>query len=263
MEPNIRNIPIDKLSRGKHQPRRDFEPEALQELADSIKSAGLIQPIVVRPIKKGEYEILAGERRWRAAQLAQLSEITCLVFDYDDEQAAAVTNIENLQRKDLNPIEQAEGFQKLIDEFNYQHEELAQIISKSRTWVTNALRLLKLDGRVQEWIRSGQLSGGHGKVLVGLPVNLQIELAQNCLNHRWSVRKLEQEVKLGLEETTKQPAKINDPDIQRFERNLSDQFGAAVKIDENEKERGGWLKIRYFDYETLAGLLDKMGVEYE
>ena len=259
--PSLREIPVDKIQRAKYQPRQTFDPSALAELAESIKSSGLIQPIVVRPTVDDNYEIVAGERRWRASQLAGLHNVTCLVKNYSDEQAAAVSTIENVNRVDLNAIEEARAYQRLIDEFQYLHEEVAAVIGKSRTSVTNSLRLLQLDSRVQQLLIDKKLSEGHGKCLAVLPAATQYKIALQCAEKGWSVRKLEQEVKKLQQSTTAIHAE--DPNIIEFEKLISEQMGAQVKLDPDLSTRSGWLKIRYFDNETLAGVLDKMGVKYE
>ena len=261
-KPQLTNLPIDKLQRGEYQPRRQFDEAALQELAASIQSAGMIQPVVVRPVDEGQYEIIAGERRWRAAQLAGLADIPCLVRHISNEQAAAVSTIENIQRQDLNPIEEANSYQRLATEFGYFHEEVAAIVGKSRTRITNSIRLLKLEPKVQKLLIEGKLSSGHGKVLAGLPDKQQLPLAQQCINKGWSVRKIEAEAKkLQTQAHAIQPS--HDPNVVRLEKVISEQVGSQVKVDADSSQRGGWLKIRYFDNDTLAGLLDKMGVEYE
>ena len=163
MAPELKSIPVELLKRGQYQPRKHFDEEALQELADSIKEQGIIEPIVVRPLPNKTYEIIAGERRWRAAQLAGLDTVPCLIRECSDRAAAALTVIENVQRKDLNPIEEAESYQRLIQEFGYSHDEVAKALGKSRTGITNNLRLLKLDSNIKEIIRLGTLSEGHGK----------------------------------------------------------------------------------------------------
>ncbi|CAN5285452.1 ParB/RepB/Spo0J family partition protein [soil metagenome] len=258
---SLREIPVDKIQRAKYQPRQTFDASALAELAESIKSSGLIQPIVVRPLSDHNFEIVAGERRWRASQLAGLQNVTCLVKNYSDEQAAAVSTIENVNRVDLNPIEEARAYQRLIDEFQYLHEEVAAVIGKSRTSVTNSLRLLQLDNRVQQLLVEKKLSEGHGKCLVSLAASLQYKVALLCAEKGWSVRKLEQEVKKLQQPNSTIHAE--DPNIIEFERLVSDQMGAQVKLDPDLSARSGWLKIRYFDNETLAGVLDKMGIKYE
>jgi len=276
-KPELRQIPVDQLIRGQYQPRRAFDPIALEELAESIKSAGLIQPLVIRPVSNSpsssnnpntatnlnnQYEIIAGERRWRAAQLAGLDSVPCLIRDITDEQAAAVTTIENIQRQDLNSIEEAQAYSRLVEEFKYHHDEVAAIVGKSRTKVTNAMRLLKLEPRIQQLWIDKQLSGGHGKVIAGLPEKIQFEIAQKCIKQEWSVRKIEAEAK-RFQQQGRAIQSAQDPNVARLETVVSDQFGAQVKLDPDLGKTGGWLKIKYFDNETLAGLLDKMGVEYE
>ncbi len=261
-KPEYLDLPIEKLLRGRYQPRREFDGEALEELAISIKSNGLIQPIVVRPLAKDRYEIIAGERRWRAAQMAGIHAIPCLINYYSDTQAAAVTTIENINRVNLNPIEEATAYQRLIDEFNYIHEEIAAIVGKSRVKITNILRLLKLEKTVQQLLISEQISEGHGKALVSLPPAQQATLAQTCVDQGWSVRKLEQHIKkASLPQKALQHTQ--DTNIQALETHVSEQFGAEVKLEADQSQSSGWLKIRYFDYDTLSGLLDKMGVRYE
>ena len=260
-KPEFKNISLDLLSRGKFQSREEFSDTYISELAESIKENGIIQPIIVRPIANKEYEIIAGECRWRAAQKAMLDEVPCLVRKYSDEQAVAATAIENIQRKNLNPIEEANAYQKFIDEFGYLHEEVAVVVGKSRTKITNSLRLLKLDGRVQDMLVKELISEGHGKVLAGLSAKTQFVLAQRSHTKGWSVRKIEQEAK-----KIQQGAGIvhgEDPNILNLEKIISEQVGTSAKIEEDVGSRGGWLKIKYFSNETLAGLLDKLGVEYD
>ncbi len=255
--PNLQYLPIERLQRGKFQPRRQFDANTLNELAESIKSAGMIQPIVVRPIDidQQQFEIVAGERRWRAAQLAGLDNVPCLVNYYSDEQTAAVTTIENVNRIDLNPIEEAQAYQRLINDFSYLHEEVAAVVGKSRTKVTNSLRLLKLSPQVQKLLIDGQLTEGHGKVLASLPEGSQFKLAQKTIKAGWSVRKVEQEVK-RLQESPL-PAFTKDPNIQHLERNLADHIGCKVAIDYEGNK--GSLKIDFHNLEILQGLLKKMG----
>lgn len=251
-------LPIDRLSRGIYQPRRQFDPMALQELAESIKHLGLIQPITVRQKPNGDYEIVAGERRWRAAQLAGLSEISCVIMLYTDEEAAKATTIENLQREDLNPIEEAQAYQRLADEFNYSHEGIAKTLGKSRTKVSNSMRLLSLDARVQKLLVDKQLSEGHGKILVNLVPSLQFKLAEKCAIQGWSVRKLEQEIKKMQTPNAIPPP---DPNLARLEQSLSAELAAEVKF-EPEPTGSGWVKIRYYDFETLEGILQKI-IDYQ
>lgn len=257
----LKHIPVDCLSRGRFQPRRVFDKTALHELADSIKATGLVQPIVVRPIDDQHYEIVAGERRWRAAQLAGLDTVICLVKSFNDEQTAAVSTIENVQREDLNPIEEAKAYQRLIDDFNYLHEEIAAMVGKSRARITNSLRLLRLDESVQQLLIQGDLSEGHGKMLAGLSVPLQRELAHHAVQRKWSVRKLEQQVK----QLSQQAAIRSDEHIHitYLERQLRDKVGSEVKLETDPGQSSGWVKIRYFNNDTLAGLAEKLGVEPE
>lgn len=266
----LRNIPIEYLKPGKYQTRRIFAQEALQELAESIKAEGLIQPIIVRPIDgdNKKYEIVAGERRWRAAQLVKLDMIPCLVNHYSDEQVAAITPIENVQREDLNPIEEALAYQHLIEEFNYIHEEVAIAVGKSRSKITNLLRLLNVDSRVQELLIIGEISEGHGKVIAGLPYNLQYKLAKKCAELKWSSRKLEHEVRKISKSDHSSLAitsgnKKQDADICRLEELISCQLGSEAKFEIDTNKKSGWLKIRYFNNEILAGILDKLGIKYD
>jgi ParB family transcriptional regulator, chromosome partitioning protein len=264
----IKNIPIECLKSGKYQTRRVFDREALQELAGSIKSEGLIQPIIVRPTNDNEYEIVAGERRWRAAQLIGVDMIPCLVSFYTDEQVAAITPIENIQRENLNPIEEALAYRQLTDEFEYTHEEVAIAVSKSRTKITNLLRLLRLDIRIQELLVSGALSEAHGKMIAGLPSNLQYEVAKKSVDQGWSTRRTDQEVKrlqIVNSSCLVVPGRVsNDPDVRVLEKLMSDQLGSEVKLEADSNQKGGgWLKIRYFNNEILTGILDKLGMNYK
>lgn len=257
-KPQLCTLAVDQLQRGRYQPRRDFDEAALAELAESIRSSGLIQPIVVRPCGPRQYEIVAGERRWRAAQLAGLASVPCLINDYSDEQAAAVTTIENVQRQNLNPIEEAQSLQRLVADFRYLHDEVAAVIGKSRSHVTNMLRLLKLDERVQRWLIENQLSEGHGKILVGLNSPEQIALGERCIAQGWSVRQLEQHLKKMQAQPAIAPA--HRADIKRLERILSDRLGARVCVETDITAQSGWLNIQFHDNDTLAGLLTKIGI---
>ena len=258
LKPTLMLLSIDQLIRGKYQPRRHFDPVQLQELADSIKTTGgLLQPIVVRPTKNQQYEIVAGERRWRAAQLAGLSEISCLVSYYTDEQALQAAIIENINRTDLNPIEEAMAYQRLIEEFDYFHEEVAAAVGKNRTTITNALRLLKLDERVQALLISGKLSEGHGKILAGVPHEQQFALADLCIQKNWSVRRIETEIK--KRETAQSGEGIySDPNLKRLETALSDHLGNQVNID-YEDRGGGYVKIRFNNVDELEGHFERIG----
>lgn len=254
-------FPIEWLQRGKFQPREQFDEQGLNELADSIKSQGLIEPLVVRPLAKEQYEIIAGERRWRAAAIAGLEQVSCLVKNYTDEQAAAVSLIENIQREDLNIIEEAQGYQRLCDEFLFYQQEVAQMVGKSRTYVTNCIRLLELTPMVKQRLIDNELSVGHAKLLLGLSHIEQQQLADQVCANQWSVRQLEKQMKsLKHQAGFSNPKK--DKDVERLENLISEQCGAKVEIEQGS-DNGGWLKLQYFDNDTLAGILDKMGVQYD
>lgn len=259
-KPILQLLSIDQLIRGEYQPRRHFDAEQLQELAESIKTTGgLLQPIIVRP-KNEKYEIIAGERRWRAAQLAGLNEVNCLISNYSDEQALQASIIENVNRTDLNPIEEANAYQRLIDQFHYLHEEVAAAVGKSRVSITNTLRLLKLDPRVQELLISNQLSEGHGKILAGLPTSLQFDLAKRSIEKSWSVRKTELEAK-KIQTVSDSEGPYSDPNIKHLEFALSDHLGNQVQID-CEHRGGGYIKIRFNNVDELEGHFDKLGFKY-
>lgn len=252
----FQQIALHQLTRGRYQPRRDFEPNALQELADSISEQGIIEPIIVRPIQTDRFEIIAGERRWRAAHLAGLHSVPCLVRYYSDEEAAAVTLIENIQREQLNPIEEAMAYKQLMDEFNYTHEGIAIAVGKSRTKITNNLRLLKLDTRVQKLLMEKKLSEGHGKMLAGLSAILQYELARKSVALNWSVRRIEQELKKIQADSTPSHLEKNH-DVRHLENALGDHVGCKVNIDFDNGR--GQLKIDFQNLEILQGILEKMG----
>ncbi|MDI9818498.1 MULTISPECIES: ParB/RepB/Spo0J family partition protein [unclassified Legionella] len=255
-------LPIEWLKPGRYQPRKYFEQSALQELADSIASQGLIEPLVVRKTAQERYEIIAGERRWRAAAMTGLAEVPCLIGDYTDEQAAAVTLIENIQRQDLNLIEEATGYRRLCDEFHFQQDEIAILVGKSRSHIANILRLLTLCEPLQERLRIGQLSLGHARLLVGLPARQQLLLADEIEKNDWSVRYVEKkirEIKVSEQQLLNPQA---DRDIERLQRKISEQVGAPVQIVSTNGS-GGWLQIKFFDNDTLAGLLERMGLGYD
>ncbi|MBA3660282.1 MAG: ParB/RepB/Spo0J family partition protein [Gammaproteobacteria bacterium] len=258
----LHTLPIEQLTRGKYQPRQYFDPEKLQELADSIKSTGgLVQPIVVRMIKDQCYEIVAGERRWRAAQLAGLDEISCLVCEYTDEQALQAAIIENISRADLNPIEEAQAYQRLIDEFQYLHEEIAASVGKSRAAITNSLRLLKLEPSIQVYLIQGELTEGHGKILASLPTHQQLALAERAVRYGWNVRKVETEAK-KLNPPTIPESNYSDANIKHLEVALTEHVGNKVHI-ECEQQGGGFVRIRFNNIDELEGHFVKIGFKYE
>lgn len=255
-------LPIEWLQPGRYQPRVNFEQKALQELAQSIVTQGLIEPLVVRELTFERYEIIAGERRWRAAMLANLTELPCLIGSYSDEQAAAVTLIENIQRQDLNLIEEATGYRRLLDEFHFQQDEIASLVGKSRSHIANILRLLTLCEPVQERLKSERFSLGHARMLVGMQPEQQLKLAEQIETNDWSVRQLEKKVReLKAGEQFKADPK-RDRDIEHLQTMLAEQIGAPVQII-NDQGEGGWLQVKFFDNDTLAGLLERMGLRYD
>lgn len=257
----LSEIPIEQLIRGEFQPRQHFDEQQLQELAEAIKTTqGLLQPIVVRPKGNQQFEIIAGERRWKAAQMAGLDTVTCLIRNYTDEQALEAAIIENVSRANLNPIEEAMGYQRLMTEFGYLHEEIAVAVGKSRTKITNSLRILKLDQFILNCLMEGTLSEGHGKILAGLTKNQQIKMAQNCLKFAWSVRKLENEIK-KLSSKTPNPITQKNPNIRALEIALADYIGCPVFV--NFANNKGKLEIHFHDLDILEGLFAKMNFKLD
>lgn len=251
----LRYLPIEKLQAGRYQPRREFAKEALEELSNSIRTQGIINPIVIRAIEKNRYEIIAGERRWRAAQLAQLTEVPVLIKTISDETALAISLIENIQRQDLNPLEEAEGIQRLINEFSMTHQQVAETLGRSRTAITNLLRLLSLAPAVKLLLQQGQIEMGHARALLSLDPTLQTQAAEKVVKNKLSVRETERLVQSGafLEQTHEIPLKIN-ADVARLERNLSDKLGAKVFFKQGLQGKGQ-LIIHYNSLEELDGIL--------
>ena len=261
----LREVPIDLLERGRYQPRVDMRQESLQELADSIRAQGLVQPIIVRPLNAAQagaetrYEIVAGERRWRAAQLAGLDAIPALVRDMPDRAAIAVGLIENMQREDLNPLEEAGALRRLVDEFEMTHAEAADAVGRSRASVTNLMRLLELPDEVKEMLEGRSLNMGHARALLALedPESL-VALARRAVQHGWSVRETERAVNRSARPATERPpTPAKDPDVQRLETELSDRLGASVRIDHRKK--GGRVIIRYHGADELEGIIEQLG----
>ena len=253
----LRQLPVEIISRGRYQPRIDMREESLQELADSINAQGVVQPIVVRPISPDRFEIIAGERRWRAAQLAGLSEIPALVRDVPDEAAMAMALIENIQREDLNPLEEAFALRRLSDEFGLTHQQVADAVGRSRAAVTNLLRLLELDDEVQQLLRDGKLEMGHARALLSLTPVLQREAAQQVCLKGLSVRETEDLVR-QLQQQPRfdkaQPEAI-DPNIRVLQEELSEKLGAKVAIQHNTSGKGK-LVIQYNSLDELDGILN-------
>ncbi|MCB1861504.1 MAG: ParB/RepB/Spo0J family partition protein [Gammaproteobacteria bacterium] len=251
-------LPLDLIQRGRFQPRRDFNSEKLQELADSIAAQGVVQPIVVRPIDTSRYEIIAGERRWRAAQQAGLSEIPAVIRDVPDKTAMAMGLIENIQRDDLNPLEEASALYRLLDEFELTHQQIAQGIGKSRTTVTNLLRLLELNTDVKRLIEERRIEMGHARALLGLQEQRQSDAARQVVAQGLSVRETEKLVRRLQGVKPEQKARAvadDDPDVKRLENSLADKLGARVKIQQGSNGNGK-LVISYNNLEELDGILE-------
>ncbi|MGL6080530.1 ParB/RepB/Spo0J family partition protein [Methyloversatilis discipulorum] len=254
----LRTLEVGLLQPGKYQPRTRMDPGSLEELAESIKSQGIMQPIIVRSVGGGRFEIIAGERRWRAAQLAGLSEVPTLVRDIPDDAALAMSLIENIQREDLNPLEEAAGVQRLIDEFGMTHEQAANAIGRSRSATTNLLRLLQLAEPVQEQLVTGDLDMGHARALLSLPKADQIAFANRVVAQGLTVRDTEKMVARGglAEQGTKARAEPSR-DLARLEEELSDIVGAPVSIAANVRGAGK-LVIRFNDLDQLDGLIARL-----
>ncbi len=252
------HLQIEEIVRSPYQPRKNFEPQGLQELAESIKAKGLIQPVIVRK-NANNYELIAGERRWRAAQLAGLHTIPAVVKDVDDETALVMAIVENIQRKDLNPIEEATSFQRLIDEFALTQQEVSQIVGKSRSAVTNTLRLLGLIPEVQAMLEAGKLEMGHARALLSLNKTQQLDLANKIIIRSASVREAERWVKEILEPNldTGEKSYIQDPNIRALQVKLSETLGANVAIN-HERSGKGKLVINYHSLDELDGIIEKI-----
>lgn len=253
-------LPIEYMQRGKYQPRKDMNPEKLQELADSIKAQGVIQPIVVRQISFEKYEIVAGERRWRAAQLAGLTQIPVVIREIDDRAAMAIALIENIQREDLNPLEEAESLKRLLEEFEMTHQHIAEAIGKSRTTVTNLLRLIDLHPDVKKLLLNNQLEMGHARALLSLDAIKQVALANRVVKEGLTVRATEKLVKESHSDPKAQKIKTIDKDTLRLQDNLTARFGAKVIID--HKENGsGKLVIAYSSLDELDGIIELINLQ--
>jgi len=255
----LRKLGVDQLRRGKYQPRIDMHPDSLNELADSIRQQGVVQPIVVRPVdEEGQYEIIAGERRWRAAQLAGLQDVPVVVRRIDDRSAIAMALIENIQREDLNPLEEARALQRLIGEFEMTHQQAADAVGRSRATVSNLLRLLDLGEVARTLVEKGELEMGHARALLALAGSLQAEAAREIAAKELSVRATEQLVRRLQQRAEHPPApKVptrRDPDLVRLEQNLADRVGAPVAIHYNDKGKGS-LTIQYNSLDELDGIL--------
>lgn len=256
----LRTLAVDLMQRGQYQPRTDMDQEALDDLADSIKAQGLIQPILVRPLKgRKKYEIIAGERRWRAAQAAGLHEVPVVIREVADQTAMCMALIENIQREDLNPLEEAQALQRLLDEFQMTHEGIAEAVGRSRSSVSNLLRLLELDNKVKKFIQSRELEMGHARALLSLSKPKQADTAREVIKKGLSVRETESLVRgLLTKKSTKKPKEIKlDPNIRQLQEELSERLGAAVKIAHSSKGKGT-LSVVYHSLDELEGILKRI-----
>ena len=252
----LQQIPVEFLQRGQYQPRRDFNADSLQELADSISSQGLIQPIVVRALDQGNYEIIAGERRWRAAQLAGVDEIPAIVREISDQATIAMALIENIQREDLNPVEESQALIRLQNEFNLTQQQVAEAVGKSRSAVTNLMRLASLQPLVQQQLERGDIELGHAKCLLALDGELQTQAARTVASEGLTVRQTEVLIKkLQAPDAEKKATASVNQDILNLQQQLSDKLGAAVKIQHGAKGSGK-LTIGYNSVDELDGILN-------
>ena len=255
----LQELPVEQIQRSAFQPRTRFDQEQLDSLAASIKAKGIIQPIVVRPLAKNSFEIIAGERRWRAAQLAQLDKIPAVIRDVSDGDAMAMALIENIQRQQLNPIDEANALQRLLNEFEMTHQQVADAVGRSRTAVTNLMRLLALQPAVTELVEAGKLEMGHARALLGAEQNNQLKLANKVIKGQLSVRQTEALVKKASgTETKKTAAKpARDPNINQLEQDLGERLGAQVKLQHTNKGAGK-LVVTYNSLDELDGILQKI-----
>lgn len=256
---SLRKLPVDLIQRGKYQPRQDMHLESLQELADSIRVQGVVQPIVVRSVGQGRYEIIAGERRWRAAQLAGLQDIPAVIREVEDRAAIAMALIENIQREDLNPLEESRALQRLIQEFELTHQEAAAAVGRSRAAVSNLLRLQDLTDDVKQLLESGALEMGHARALLALSGKEQALTAREIVAKGLSVRETEKLIKRVQVAAGKAPppARRVDPDIRRLEEELGNKLGARVSVEQGRGGKGK-LIIGYNSLDELDGILERI-----
>lgn len=253
----IRTLPIEFLQRGKYQPRLDIDTATLQELADSIQAQGIIQPIVVRPIAHDKYEIIAGERRWRAAALAQLHNVPVVIKDIDDKNALAVALIENIQREDLNALEEALALKKLLEEFSMTHKQIAQSVGKSRATVSNLLRLLELPPAIKTLLTQGAIEMGHARALLAVKGEVQIQLAKKVVAQGLTVRAVEKLITALNAPTSPAKTPPQDTDTSFLAQSLSSKVGAKVAIKHQQNGKGR-LIFAYNDLEQLQGIIERI-----
>jgi hypothetical protein len=256
----LTSVPVRDIKPGRYQPRSQMDDEGLQELADSIKAQGVIQPVIVREHGLSQYELIAGERRWRASQLAGLTEIPVVIKSIGDEEALAMGLIENIQRENLNPIEEAQGLKRLVDEFGLTHETVAKAVGRSRSAVSNSLRLLALPEPVQEMLFLRQLEMGHARALLSLPVMEQLSLAQKAVKNGWSVREVERRSQLAQQTPQEKKPKTVSPDIRYLNEALTEKLGVRAEVQTANHKRGK--VVLHFDSpETFARLMQQLDVK--
>jgi ParB family chromosome partitioning protein len=255
----LRQLPLDVIRPGRFQPRSVFDEEKLEELASSIRAQGVVQPIVVRTTADGEYELIAGERRWRAAQMADINEIPAVIRDVPDEVTVAMSLIENIQREDLNPLEEATALRRLIDEFQMTHQEAADAVGRSRAAVSNLLRLLELMQEVKDMVDGRDLEMGHARALLSLDDELQLQAAREVIDKHLTVRETEALVR-RLQNPKKKVERRLDPDIQRLQNKIGETLGATVKIRHQASGKGK-LVISYNNADEFEGILDRLDLK--
>jgi ParB family chromosome partitioning protein len=256
---SLRSLPLDLISPGPYQPRSVFDADRLEELAESIRHQGVIQPVVVRATGDRQYQLIAGERRWRAAQIAGIDRIPAIIRDVPDEIAIAMALVENIQREDLNPIEEATALRRLVDEFQMTHQEAGDAVGRSRSAVSNLLRLLELSGEVRELVDARHLEMGHARALLSLDPSMQAKAAREVVSKRLSVRETEKLVR-RLKNPPVIKTRVLDPDIQRLQDALSEKLCARVKISHNTHGRGKMV-IAYNSADELEGILEQLGLQ--
>ena len=259
----LTTLDITQIRPGRYQPRRVMGEDELRELAESIRAQGLIQPVIVRELGLSDYELIAGERRWRACQLAGLTEIPAVIKAVNDEAALAMGIIENIQRADLNPVEEAQGYKRLVDEFGLTHENLAQAVGKSRSAISNSLRLLSLPEQIQQHINQGLLEMGHVRALITLPVLAQLQLAEAAIREAWSVREMERQAQAWQQNaplSAQKASKAVDADVLRLQDAIADKLGLAVIIQANQQQKGK-LVLHFNNAEEFQQMLNALNLD--
>jgi ParB family chromosome partitioning protein len=255
----LHKLPLDVIRPGRYQPRTVFDEDKLAELADSIRAQGVVQPIVVRPVGEGEYELIAGERRWRAAQIAGIDNIPSVVRDVSDEVSVAIALIENIQREDLNPLEEATALRRLIDDFEMTHQQAADAVGRSRAAVSNLLRLLELMQEVKDMIDMRLIEMGHARALLSLDDDLQVQAAREVVHKRLSVRQTENLARRLQQSKKNKGSRRVDPDILRLQNRLGEILGARVRIQHQASGKGK-LVIAYNDSDEFEGILERLNL---